>query len=324
MTIEACATAARDAMQGKSDAWPRILRECAEKGYYTIPAGLAEGSGCGVAVTVHGYPDPRENDTRRMHRHEFFELIYVYHGAYLNRMEEGEVLMEAGDLMLLNTNVLHSPCLFRREDIAFNILISRRLVQDRLIPQLASNELLFPFFYHCIHSGAAIKQFILFKAAPRESKTLAEQLILEALGKPRYYREALPSLLHLLLLSLSRSGHLSGGQAPPDDGERFFELQLHEYILQHLCTATLPDAARSLTYSPAYLSRKVRQALGITFSQLLTDYRVRRACTLLLDTAMSQEEIARAVGYVDASHFIRKFKENLHVTPGEYRKNAGK
>ncbi len=323
MDLEEYATIERDAMLQKESIWPFILRECAEKGYYTIPSPLAEKSGYGITVTVHGYPDAKEIEGRRMHRHEFFELIYVYRGTYQNRMEEEDVLMKAGDMMLLNTNVLHSPCLTDKKDITFNILISRRLVQDRLLSQLTSSELLFPFFYNCLHSGTALKQFILFRSAPEEVRLLSEHMILESFQKQRYYQDALPLLLHLVLLGLSRADYTAGGSSDTEKRGDSFEAQLHNYINQHLCTATLPDAADSLRYTPAYLSRKIKQTLGITFSQLLTDYRLRKACELLCDTDMLQEEIARAVGYEDSSYFIRKFKENLHLTPGEYRKNSG-
>ena len=42
MNLEEYATIERDAMLQKESIWPFILRECAEKGYYTIPSPLAE------------------------------------------------------------------------------------------------------------------------------------------------------------------------------------------------------------------------------------------------------------------------------------------
>ena len=71
MTIEAFVQASRDQTAQREYAWPYILRECEKNGYFTIPASLVESFESNVVVTVHGYPDPRENEKTRMHRHDF-------------------------------------------------------------------------------------------------------------------------------------------------------------------------------------------------------------------------------------------------------------
>ncbi|MNJ62772.1 DNA-binding transcriptional regulator AraC [compost metagenome] len=41
---------------------------------------------------------------------------------------------------------------------------------------------------------------------------------------------------------------------------------------------------------------------------------------LLINTSAPLKEIIEQVGYLDAPNFIRKFKKETGVTPGQYRK----
>ena len=96
--------------------------------------------------------------------------------------------------------------------------------------------------------------------------------------------------------------------------------QLVEYIQQHLdepiSIETLADRA-CLTKS--YLIRNFRQTLGQTPLQYILQKKVQKAQTILLGTEMSVAEVARAVGFQDASYFIRLFRKSLGFTPQEYR-----
>ncbi len=188
------------------------------------------------------------------------------------------------------------------------------------ILSMSDNALLFSFFYNCLHSGTPVKESLLFRHVSADTLMLADQLIDEQIGHALYYRRTMPALVVLLLLRLSREQQQSEAVGRSVDDSIVFESLLHNYLDQHLATATLSAAAEQLTYTPAYLSRKVRRQTGITFSELLTDYRIRKASELLRTTDIPMDAVAKAIGYVDASHFIRKFKECMGITPGEYRK----
>ena len=42
-----------------------------------------------------------------LHRHEFFEILYVEEGSLINRFKGTEVEMKAGDVLILKPYVLH-------------------------------------------------------------------------------------------------------------------------------------------------------------------------------------------------------------------------
>ncbi len=64
-------------------------------------------------------------------------------------------------------------------------------------------------------------------------------------------------------------------------------------------------------------------AIGVTYSTVVDQARFQIASKLLSSTAKPSAEIARALGYSDASHFARAFRRLTGRSPQEYRQEAG-
>ena len=84
--------------------------------------------------------------------------------------------------------------------------------------------------------------------------------------------------------------------------------------------ATLGGLASSLGYTEAYLSRRIREVFGKPFRLLLQEYRLKAAEELIRTSRLPIEEVIRAVGYENTSHFYRAFQEFYGETPHKYRK----
>jgi AraC-like DNA-binding protein len=63
---------------------------------------------------------------------------------------------------------------------------------------------------------------------------------------------------------------------------------------------------------------------GLSYSQLLTDVRIRQAVCLLDSTDMPISEIAYELGYAEASNFTRAFRQRNGVAPQSFRDNGKK
>ena len=59
--------------------------------------------------------------------------------------------------------------------------------------------------------------------------------------------------------------------------------------------------------------------MNVTPSRYLASLRVNRARHLLETTDLSISDIAQTCGFYDHSHFVRVFRRERGVTPGEYR-----
>lgn len=82
---------------------------------------------------------------------------------------------------------------------------------------------------------------------------------------------------------------------------------------------TLAEAAAAVGLSARQLSGLFSEQLGITFRDFLVESRLDRARTLLAETTMSINQIARALGYSDQFLLSRQFRARFGEPPSHYR-----
>lgn len=84
-----------------------------------------------------------------------------------------------------------------------------------------------------------------------------------------------------------------------------------------LSTQAIADA---LEVNPDYLGRVFRRTFGKPLTEVLHEYRLRYARSLLLDDSKNIAEIALASGFADAGYFRRLFKRHVAVSPQGFRR----
>lgn len=100
-----------------------------------------------------------------------------------------------------------------------------------------------------------------------------------------------------------------------DDILAYVDQQFADYTL------SLEHVALKFAISTSYLSRSFKEKTGSNFSQYIWQRRVDEVIRLLENTSAPLKEIIEQVGYLDAPNFIRKFKKETGLTPGQYRKD---
>ncbi len=85
---------------------------------------------------------------------------------------------------------------------------------------------------------------------------------------------------------------------------------------------TLEDMASSAGVSPKYFCSFFKEMTGKTPVEYLNMYRVERAARKLLGTDLSVTQVAFACGFNDLSYFIKTFKSVKGITPKNFRKNG--
>ena len=96
---------------------------------------------------------------------------------------------------------------------------------------------------------------------------------------------------------------------------------IESYLETDVRTATLSELAEKLGLSVPYLSKRVRELCGLTFSQLLQEARFKEAIRLLDETDLPVGDIIIAVGYENTSFFHNQFRERYHCSPFRWRRN---
>lgn len=76
--------------------------------------------------------------------------------------------------------------------------------------------------------------------------------------------------------------------------------------------------ASQFNLSESYLSQFFKEQTGETFSSYLENMRIRLACELLSENALSIDEISRKSGYNNTNSFRRAFKRVMGIAPSAY------
>ncbi len=81
----------------------------------------------------------------------------------------------------------------------------------------------------------------------------------------------------------------------------------------------LADLAADAGVHPVHLATTFRRCFGSTVAGYARQLRLEWACRRLADSDATLADVAAAAGFSDQSHFGRRFKEAIGVTPSAYR-----
>ncbi|MCI5648772.1 MAG: response regulator [Fusicatenibacter sp.] len=161
------------------------------------------------------------------------------------------------------------------------------------------------------HTCVSLLQ-LLMKAIPSVSENDFEKAAEKIYGL-RYFtdiREVIQKYLHLLVGNLHQEV----------DGANYAVYQIKQYIEEHYDEdLTLNLLADQVYLSPNYVSAMFTKVTGCSLHRYLKQFRMKKACDLLIGSNMKIADISRSVGYPTPSYFIKTFQEMYGVTPSNYR-----
>lgn len=95
---------------------------------------------------------------------------------------------------------------------------------------------------------------------------------------------------------------------------------VHENFREH--TLSMDELCERFDLSASYLARFFKQETGYSFLQYTGNLRMLYVKTQLAQTEKPIKDIVLEAGYLDAASFIRKFRQQEGMTPGEYRTHS--
>ena len=96
--------------------------------------------------------------------------------------------------------------------------------------------------------------------------------------------------------------------------------RVREYVEAQLeKNISLLMLASTAGLSMSHFAGAFKQSQGVPPHEYLVRCRVRRVQELLVTTDLPLSEIARASGFSDQSHCTRRFREQVGITPSNYR-----
>lgn len=151
----------------------------------------------------------------------------------------------------------------------------------------------------------------------RPPSNLIEDMLVVGLKHSPLQSAELSTLTYRFLIELCR-------QATVEPAARHGQERLQpllDYIDDHLDQPlTLSEMAELLDVTPQHLCRLFHRTLGMTPLNYVTNLRISRAKSLLIDEPhMPVAEVARRVGFSNHSYFCTVFKQREQKTPTEFR-----
>ncbi|WNR42852.1 AraC family transcriptional regulator [Paenibacillus roseipurpureus] len=138
-----------------------------------------------------------------------------------------------------------------------------------------------------------------------------EEFSLFIIGFLNYLKSVWPACEQLVTQSAS---------TPPSYIERIMDW-IEENYTSEFQLNVLSDELHLTSY---YISHLFQQWTGTTITQYVIARRMRQACWLLKNSAISVYEICQQIGLTNVSYFCKKFKEYSGRTPLQYRNDSSK
>ena len=266
---------------------------------------------CGGQIRLmHIHP---KND--QMHRHAFFELVYVLNGSATHHLGDETMRLQVGDYFIIDTGSAHCyrdvqdfeivNCLFLPE------YIDRALADCPTLAALLSNRVLRFGVPVDIRTADRV-----FRDTDGAMGRLIQRMEQEHKAGKTGYMELLRCYLTQALVHIVRASE----EAEQTRSAHPATVAAAEYLRSHYARPLSLDVLSKLVgYTPQYLSMLFHCDTGMSIQTFLQRLRIEQACILMEQTSLPFADIALRVGYSDAKHFSRVFRRCKGLSPRDYR-----
>ena len=254
------------------------------------------------------------------HSHNYVEMVYMCAGTTTHIINGTDrIVLNEGDLLLLNQNVTQEILPATERDIAVNFIILPEFF-DRPFSMIEQENVLRDFLISTLSSNnTTAGSYLHFQGKdilPVEN--LMENMIWTLLYKKSYTNTIIQTTMGLLFMNLSQFTEKLN-QNNPNQYDQNIVISILKYIESHYRDGSLSDISEELNQPAYYISRLLKKHTGSNFKELLQQRKLQQAAYLLTQTPLSVESVMNAIGYDNGSYFYRKFKEKYNCSPREYR-----
>ena len=250
------------------------------------------------------------------HTHDYVEMVYMCQGHTTHIINGTEIVLGAGELLILGQNARQEILPAGQDDLAVNFIIRPEFFGGTLDYFGSEETPLREFILRCF-CGENPSGFLLFRVAEVKSvQNLIENLLWTLIQDTPNKRSIHQMTMGLLFAELlNHTDTLSVGTK-----EQALVVQVLRYIEENYVNGSLTEVAQLLHYDMAWLSREVKRRTGRTYTALVQEKRLSQAAWLLTHTDSSVSEISAAVGYDNVSYFHRIFFARFGQSPRHYRR----
>ena len=257
------------------------------------------------------------------HRHDYLELIFVLRGKYVQSINGVLHELKAGEVCMLNPNVMHRDEISGPEDRVLFMGLSSELLKGELIRFFKPHPEIAAFMEN--QYGRTNQQYIWFKRekfAPVEA--LLSQIVEEDENKLPGHHLVIKGCLVRLFGLLTEERSYSCHYQSRSEIEENLTAEILRYMEEHPANINRTGLAEFFHFNPDYLNRFLLRMTGENYSANLRKIRLKAAVVQLKNTDKSVNDIIRELGFSNKGYFNRIFLETYGLLPGAYRKELYK
>jgi AraC-like DNA-binding protein/mannose-6-phosphate isomerase-like protein (cupin superfamily) len=256
-----------------------------------------------------------------LHKHTFFELLYVYDGKCDQKISGQSLTMHSGDFCIIPPGIEHSISVFD-DSIILNIMLRRDTLHSMFYAFLNTPNILSSFFLNNIYTKKANDYIMFHTGTDPYLKDSFLWMLWESMNKQQYYYQAITNTLLLDFYLIIRNYGESVQMPLFDSRIDVQRYALIQYVQENYKDVTLSSLSAKFHYSNEYTSRLIKELTGMNYTEILRSVRIERSEDLLANSTMTVASIAEAVGYDTTEHYIRQFKKHTGMTPSAFRKQS--
>ncbi|WP_162921671.1 helix-turn-helix domain-containing protein [Listeria costaricensis] len=264
------------------------------------------------------------------HQHDYFELMYVLTGTLTNYIEDKTAFYQAGSGCLMNRQVSH----FEVPDpgctvvfINFSVSFLEEIFQAAFPKNHpAEQEMIVRFLQANMQDQKEYQRsYIEFNRLTSENDpvlfvlldSLQQEIATKKIGAAFLQRG-----LALRLFDALQNRQLVSTRLVSLDlsKEAFLCHQVLNFIEKQHGILSRSELTTAFHYNDEYLNRIVKKQTGDSIMKHSKRARLELAVKLLTESTWTIRQISEAIGFQSEAHFYRFFKENTHLSPGEFRK----
>lgn len=230
------------------------------------------------------------------HFHNQYEIFYIIEGERQFFFDNKSYNAYAGDIAILDTNLVHTTCSISDEDKGYNRVI-----------------LYIDYEKMCDFDNE--DQRIAFLNLYRD---LRHELTKKNSGYQSRVEIATIYWLYKLLSLKHDSTQIHAViNSPKELSASNISAYLEANYTKELALDTISD---ELFMSKYYMCRIFKEYTGFTITEYVNTLRIKKATQILESSNLSISDVAAELGFESASYFERIFKKIMTVTPLKYRK----
>ncbi len=251
------------------------------------------------------------------HTHDYIEAVYMCAGKTTHIINGKKLILKEGELLFLGQNAKQEILPASESDIAVNFIIQPSFF-DKTLEMLGAEETPIKNFLLSSLFDSENQSYLHFKVAGvLPVQNLIENLIWTLISNTPNKRNINQTTMGLLFMQLLNHTDKLSYESREDKAI----MDIFRYIEGNYKNGSLTEAASLLHYDFYWLSHKIKNRTGKTYTEHLQEKRLSQAAFLLKTTSLPVEDIAAAVGYENKSYFHRIFNKKYSTSPKKHRDN---